>query len=155
MGLCRPSSGPRGRWIGDCYANRLRSAVPVPFRWQVVMLGSAQRLWLQFCKGAGLFLLLPASFAPATTPPHTHTYPSDSPCLSSHLPCSSEVWPFLEMLGPALSTLQRESGSQAAACLQVGCRGEHRSRKEVLSSSLYPPFYFQALSLIIPPAPRP
>lgn len=39
MGLCRPSFGPRGRWIGDCYANRLRSAVLVPFRWQVADAG--------------------------------------------------------------------------------------------------------------------
>nr|XP_054094951.1 uncharacterized protein LOC118144510 isoform X2 [Callithrix jacchus] len=35
MGLCRPSFGTRGRWIRDCYANRLRSAVPVPFGWQM------------------------------------------------------------------------------------------------------------------------
>ena len=105
MGLCRPSFGPRGRGIGDCYANRLRSAVPRVLQ----MAGSdAQRLWLQSCKEPAFSscFLLPL-------PP-----PSDPPCLSSNLPGGCDAWPLLEMSGPAPSTLQRETGS-TVSCLPL------------------------------------
>lgn len=152
MGLCRPSFGPRGCWIGDCYANRLRSAVPVPFRWQVVMPGSAQRLWLHFCKRAELFL--PSSCFLCPLPP---TYP-----VRLALP----VLPPAKRLGglatprnvqPSSSyTAKRNWIPQPLTYLQTGCYwGTQRQEGEGSQLLLVAHSHFQALSLIIPDSPHP